>query len=94
MRRPTPDILGIIHLRDGPRFMREKLDKVYEAQHGDVEDWSFKMFCVPNAWRTFLTGTASVPLKPYACERRRGGIRSSADSDGMDSMHRFSGIRP
>ena len=48
MRRPTPDILGIIHLRDGPRFMREKLDKVYEAQHGDVEDWSFKMFCVPN----------------------------------------------
>lgn len=55
---------------DGPRLMRENLQKVYEAQHGDVKNWGFKMFCVPGAWRAYVTGTESVPLKPYAQEQR------------------------
>lgn len=55
---------------DGPQLMRENLQKVYEAQHGDVEDWSFKLFCVRGAWRTYVTGTESVPLKSFANEKR------------------------
>jgi soluble epoxide hydrolase/lipid-phosphate phosphatase len=51
---------------DGPDLMRANLQKVYEAQHGDVENWSFQIFCVPGAWRSYLTGSESVPLKPYA----------------------------
>ncbi|KAJ9608071.1 hypothetical protein H2200_007059 [Cladophialophora chaetospira] len=55
---------------DGPQLMRENLEKVYEAQHGDVPDWGFKMFCVPGAWREYVVGSQTVPLKPYAKEKR------------------------
>lgn len=57
---------------DGPSLMRSTLQKVYEAQHGDVENWGFKIFCVPGAWRKYLTSSESesVPLKPYAQQPR------------------------
>lgn len=55
---------------DGPEVMRANLQRFYEAQHGDVEDWGFKIFCVPGAWRRYLTGSESVSLKPYAQQPR------------------------
>lgn len=51
---------------EGPSLLRANLQRVYEAQHGDVENWGFKIFCVRGAWRAYITGSESVPLKPYA----------------------------
>jgi len=71
---------------DGPRLMRANLQKVYEAQHGDVEDWGFKMFCVPGAWRAYITGTESVLSKPYAQEKRwRDSFFEQFQEDGFEA---------
>ncbi|KAL2203431.1 epoxide hydrolase [Sarocladium strictum] len=42
------------------------MDRMWQALHGDVEDWMRKIFCVPDAMRDFLLGTDEVPLKEYA----------------------------
>ncbi|KIW51872.1 hypothetical protein PV05_10554 [Exophiala xenobiotica] len=77
---------GFFTAEDGPRLMRENLERVYEAQHGDVQDWVFKMFCVPGAWRTYLTGTESVPLKAYAKEKRwRDSFLNQFEKDGFEA---------
>ena len=71
---------------DGPRLMRANLQKVYEAQHGDVENWGFKLFCVPDAWRAYITNTESVPLKPYAQEKRwRDSFFEQFQQDGFEA---------
>ena len=71
---------------DGPRLMQENLEKVYEAQHGDVQDWGFKMFCVPDAWREYVTGDQSVPLKAYAKEKRwRDSFFGQFERDGFEA---------
>lgn len=55
----TPNAAGIIESR---------LDRMWQALHGDVEDWMRKIFCEPNAMQDFLLGTEEVPLKKYAQE--------------------------
>lgn len=72
--------------QDGPSLMRANLQKVYEAQHGDVENWGFKIFCVPGAWRAYLTGAESVPLKQYAQESRwKDSFFKQFQKDGFEA---------
>lgn len=71
---------------DGASLMRANLEKVYEAQHGDVENWGFKMFCVPGAWRAYLTGNESAPLKPYAQDKKwRDAFFQQFEKDGFEA---------
>jgi soluble epoxide hydrolase / lipid-phosphate phosphatase len=71
---------------DGPRLLRENLERVYEAQHGDVPDWKFKLFCVPNAWREYVTGDKSVPLMPYAQQQKwKDSFFKQWEKDGFEA---------
>lgn len=72
--------------KEGPQIMRENLQKMYEAQHGDVENWGFKIFCVPGAWKAYLTGSETVPLKPYAQEGRwKDSFFKQFEKDGFEA---------
>jgi soluble epoxide hydrolase/lipid-phosphate phosphatase len=51
---------------DAAEIINGNLERMWQVLHGDVEDWMKKMFCVPNAMRTFVLGSENVPLKPYA----------------------------
>jgi len=51
---------------DCPDIVDRNLDRMWQALHGDVEDWMKSLFCVPDAMRTFLLGSEDVPLKEYA----------------------------
>ncbi|KFZ21781.1 hypothetical protein V502_02910 [Pseudogymnoascus sp. VKM F-4520 (FW-2644)] len=51
---------------DAADIVENNLERMWQALHGDVEDWMRKIFCVPNAMRDFLLGTEQVPLKDYA----------------------------
>lgn len=51
---------------DAVDIVETNLERMWQALHGDVEDWMRKIFCVPNAMRDFLLGTKQVPLKDYA----------------------------
>lgn len=51
---------------DGVDIIENNLERMWQALHGDEEDWMKKIFCVPNAMRDFLLGTEQVPLKDYA----------------------------
>lgn len=71
---------------DGPQLMRENLERVYEAQHGDVTDWGYKMFCVPGAWKEYVTGEQTVSLKAYAKENRwRESFFGQFGKDGFEA---------
>jgi soluble epoxide hydrolase/lipid-phosphate phosphatase len=51
---------------DAADIIENNLERMWQALHGDEEDWMKKIFCVPNAMRDFLLGTEQVPLKDYA----------------------------
>lgn len=51
---------------DTADIVENNLERMWQALHGDEEDWMKKIFCVPNAMRNFLLGTEQVPLKDYA----------------------------
>ncbi|KAJ5682942.1 hypothetical protein N7462_006107 [Penicillium macrosclerotiorum] len=51
---------------DCPDIVNRNLGRMWQALHGDVEDWMQKLFCVPGAFRNFLLGNEDVPLKEYA----------------------------
>ncbi|KFY05135.1 hypothetical protein O988_00234 [Pseudogymnoascus sp. VKM F-3808] len=53
----SPDAAGVVE---------KNPERMWQALHGDVEDWMRKIFCFPNAMRDFLLGTEQVPLKDYA----------------------------
>ncbi|KAL4808370.1 Alpha/Beta hydrolase protein [Aspergillus unguis] len=51
---------------DAPGIVENNLERMWQALHGDVDDWMRKMFCVPDAMRNFILGSEEVPLKAYA----------------------------
>jgi soluble epoxide hydrolase/lipid-phosphate phosphatase len=51
---------------DAVDIVENNLERMWQALHGDVEDWMRKIFCVPDAMRNFLLGAEQVPLKDYA----------------------------
>lgn len=56
---------------DAPEIIDRNLERMWQALHGDVEDWMKKLFCVPNAFRNFILGTEEVPVKEYANQMGR-----------------------
>lgn len=51
---------------DAAEVVDGNLERMWQALHGDVENWMQKLFCVPGAMRNFILGDQEVPLKPYA----------------------------
>ncbi|OBT77548.1 hypothetical protein VF21_04576 [Pseudogymnoascus sp. 05NY08] len=51
---------------DAADIVENNLERMWQALHGDEEDWMRKIFCASNAMRDFLLGTEQVPLKDYA----------------------------
>ncbi|KAM5350796.1 hypothetical protein ACJ41O_007301 [Fusarium nematophilum] len=51
---------------DAAEIIDANLERMWQVLHGDVEDWMQKLFCVPNAMRSFLLSDEEVPLKRYA----------------------------
>jgi soluble epoxide hydrolase / lipid-phosphate phosphatase len=71
---------------DAPDLMRQNLQKLYEAHHGDAPDWKFKLHCVPGALRAYIVGTDSVPLKPYAQQQKwRDYFFTSHEKHGFEA---------
>jgi pimeloyl-ACP methyl ester carboxylesterase len=51
---------------DAAEVIDANLERMWQVLHGDVEDWMMKLFCVPDAMRSFLLSKNNVPLKSYA----------------------------
>lgn len=51
---------------DCSNLVNNHKEKMWQALHGDVDEWMKRLFCVPDAMRNFLTDGKDVPLKEYA----------------------------
>ncbi|KAH8703855.1 epoxide hydrolase [Talaromyces proteolyticus] len=51
---------------DAAEIIDGNLERMWQALHGDVENWMQKLFCVPDAMREFILGDEEVSLKAYA----------------------------
>lgn len=71
--------------QDGPRLMRENLQKVWEVEHGNPKDWRFQMFCVPEAQRKYVTGSQTVSLKSYATAEMKAEFIEQFERDGFEA---------
>jgi len=69
--RPRLAYWELFTASDGAEVIDRNLDRMWQALHGDVEDWMKKLFCTRGALRDFLLGSEEVPLKAYAKQPER-----------------------
>lgn len=53
---------------DAAEVVDGRLDRMWQALHGDQEQWMKALFCATGAMRDFILGDAQVPLRPYATQ--------------------------
>lgn len=65
---PVYEYWNFLTALDAARVMLENLHRVWETPHADSFDEMKSIYCVPTAWRDYLTDLSipSVNIKPYA----------------------------
>ncbi|KAL1888140.1 hypothetical protein Sste5346_009750 [Sporothrix stenoceras] len=51
---------------DAAEVINTRLDRMWQALHGDHDQWMKKLFCEKDGMRNFILGDENVPLRPYA----------------------------